>query len=892
MPGDPGVPMRPWWRRLWPAGDAWELSPDEEAEQEIETHLELRAAELVQAGMTPEEAEREAYRRFGNLPAAMDSLRRSARRRVAARRHRARFDAIMADLRLAWRQIRRSPRFALVAIATLALGIGAATATFTLVRSVILRPLPFPHAARLVGLESRDSNGTAIPVVSSANWLDWQRGARTLARTALRMDRRVSVTIGDEPVRVDGELVTADYFRVLESGFMLGRSFTAEEVRDQVPVVVVSESFWRQMPHPAGDAPLMIVVDARRYQVVGVVRQGQEFPAGAQVFLPVHLLPESGAPRNNINWYALGRLAPGVTIAQARAELDGIARGIRAESPEAWYSWGVPVRPLKDVVVGDTAEYLAILMGAVVLVLLVACANLAAAHLARGLARSRETAVRAALGADRGRLVQQVLIEHALLGVIGGGLGILLASGGVRGVLHLWGERIPRSGEVALDLWVVGFAVVLSVGAGLVTGLAPALQASRPGLAGLIAAGGRGTVRGGRGLPGAALIAGEVALALVLLTGAGLLIRSLQGLLSRDLGFDTRVLTVSATLADARYRNEPARRVAYWDRLTRELATLPGVVGTGVATWVPMRLAGTSLVDLENGVIAPDGFGYRAVSEGYLPALGVPLLEGRGFEPGDLSDGPRVVLINRTAAKTGWPGQSPIGRRFRATGFERGPSGEPAPWLTVIGVVGDLRQWGPYIDPRPEMYVLFRQVPAYTTAMTAVARVATAPTALIPAARARLRAVDPTVALEFGTLAGTLEDLLVAQRLPVSLLSGFGVFALLLTGLGLYGLLSYSVSLRQRELALRAALGAGRGQLVHAAALGGIRLVLVGALVGLGGALGASRLLGSMLFDVTPFDPATYALVTGLLLVVALLAILPPVLRGTRLDPASALNAE
>lgn len=881
-----------WWRRVRPARDAWDLTPEEEAEQEIETHLELRVTELVRAGMTPEAAGREAIRRFGDLPAARESLRRSARRRVTTRRQRARVDALLADLRLAGRQIRRSPRFTLVAIATLAIGIGATTATFTLVRSVILRPLPFPRPDRLVGLESLDSNATAIPVVSSANWLDWQRGSRALESTALHMGRRMAVTLGDEPVRVDGELVTSDYFRVLQAGFVTGRSFTAEEVRERAPVAVVSEGFWRRMPHGVGDGLPAITVDARSYQVVGVVRQAQAFPAEAQVFLPVHVVPESGALRNSINWYAIGRLAPGVTPAQARAELDGIARGIRAGSPEAWYSWGVPVRPLKDVVVGDTAGYLVILMGAVVLVLLVACANLAAAHLARGLGRSRDTAVRAALGADRGRLVQQVLVEHGLLGLVGGGLGILLAWGGLRGVLHLWGERIPRSGEVTLDLGIMAFAVVLSVGAGLVTGLAPAFQASRPRLAGLISAGGRGTVRGGRGLPGGGLIAAEVALALVLLTGAGLLIRSLQHLLSRDLGFDTSVLTVSATLADQRYRTDPARRVAYWDQVSRELAALPGVTGSGVATWVPMKLAGTSLVELENGVSAPDGFGYRAVSEGYLRAIGVPLLEGREFASTDLADGPRVVLINRAAARVGWPGQSPVGQRFRATGFERGPAGEPAPWLTIVGVVGDLRQWGPYIDPRPEMYVLFRQVPAYTTAMTAVARTATPPAGLIPAARERLRAIDPAVALEFGTFDGALDRLLAPQRLPVSLLSGFGVFALLLTALGLYGLLAYSVSLRQRELALRAALGARRGQLVRTAALGGLRLVAIGALVGLVGAAGASRFLAAMLFDITPFDPLTYALVTGILAAVALLAILPPVLRGTRLDPARALNVE
>ena len=880
------------WRRLFRRHDAWDLTLEEEVDEEIRTHLELRTAALIESGLSPEAAEREAARRFGDVPGAIQSLREGARRRDAARRHRATLDTMLADLKLAWRQVRRSPRFTLITLTTLALGIGAATGTFTLVRSVVLDPLPYPEPERLVALQGLDSAGGAIMVVSSANWLDWQRGSRSLAATALHAGRRMAVELDQEPVRVDGQMVTSDFFRVLGARFVQGRSFTDREAADQTPVAVVSEGFWRGMPRPDSAVDRMITVDSRTYRVVGVVHGGEEFPGGTQVYLPFHARPASGAFRNNLNWYAIGRLQAGVTPAQAEGELSGIARAIRADDPEALYSYGVPVSSLKAFVVGDSADYLTILMGAVLLVLLVACANLAAAHLARGLVRARETAVRAALGADRRRLVQQVLIEHGLLGVVGGGLGVLLSWGGVRSVLHLWGDRIPRSTEVTLDLWVVGFAVLLSIGAGLLTGLAPALQAARPGLAGLIASGGRGQVRGGRGLPGAVLVTLELALALVLLTGAGLLIRSLQSLLSRDLGFDTNAVTVSATLSDPQYRADPVRRVGYWDRVIRELNAVPGVEASGVANWIPLGFAGTSFVELENGSQAPGGFGYRTVSENYFRALGVPLLVGRGFGAEDLAEGERVVMINRRAADLGWPGQSPLGKRFRATSFERGAQGAPAPLLTVIGVVADLRQWGPYQEPKAEMYTLFRQMPEFAGAMTAVAR-ATPPAArLIPSIRARLREIDPSVALELGTLEGALTHLLAPQRLPVSLLTGFGVFALLLTALGLYGLLSYSVSQRSREFALRAALGARSDQLVRAAAMSGVRLVLAGSLIGLMAALGLSRLLASLLVDVTPFDPLTYLLVLGLLLVVALLATLIPTLGVIRLDPAAVLNAE
>jgi putative ABC transport system permease protein len=886
------MPSSDFWRRLFRREDAWDLMLDEEVDQEIQTHLELRTAALVREGLTPEEAAREAARRFGDMPTALQALREGARRRQSARRHRATIDSVVADLRLAWRQVRRSPRFTLLTLTTFALGIGATTATFTLVRAVVLDPLPYPDPERLVALQGQDSLRNPIMVVSSADWLDWRRGARALGSTALHAGRRMAVQLDQEPVRVDGELVTADFFHVLEAEFVQGRSFTDQEAADRVPVAVVSEGFWRSMPRTDASTDRTVTVDSRAYRVVGVVRKGQEFPGGTQVYLPFHPDPATVGSHNNLNWYAIGRLRPGVTPAQAESELGEIARGIRAVDRSALYSYGVPLRPLKAFVVGDSSDYLTILMGAVLLVLLVACANLAAAHLARGLVRARETAVRAALGADRGRLVQQVLIEHTLLGLVGGGLGVLFAWGGVRAVLHLWGDRIPRSSEVALDLWVLGFAVVLSLGAGLLTGLAPALQASRPGLAGLIAGGGRGQVRGGRGLPGAILVVVELALALVLLTGAGLLIRSLQSLLSKDLGFDTNAVTISATLSDPQYRSDPARRVGYWDRMIAELNSLPGVEASGVANWIPLGMAGTSFVDLENGNQAPSGFGYRAVSEDYFRALGVPLLAGRGFGQQDLAQGERVVVINRRAAEVAWPGQSPLGKRFRASSFEFGGEGAPAPWLTVIGVVGDLRQWGPYQEPRAEMYTLFRQVPDFAGAMTAIARTTLPAAQLVPSVRARLRSIDPSVALELGTLEGKLTHLLGPQRLPVALLTGFGVFALLLTALGLYGLLSYSVSQRGREFALRAALGARRGQLVSAAAMSGVRLVLAGALIGLAAALALSNLLESLLVDVTPFDPLTYLLVLGLLLVVALLATLIPTLGVIRLDPAAVLNTE
>ncbi len=881
------------WRRLFQSQDAWDLDLEDEVEQEIETHLELRAAALVQSGMQPEEARREARRRFGDVPAAVDALRQGARRRHSTRRHRATLDSLWSDLKLALRQVRHSPRFTLITLATFAFGIAATTSTFTLVRAVVLDPLPFPEADRLVALQSMDSAGNIIPVVSSANWQDWKGSARSLESTALYAVRRMAVELDQEPVRVDGALVTADFFRVLRAPLVMGRGFTAEETEAREPVVMVSEALWHQLPtNITGTSEPTLRIDSRSYRVIGVVRNGREFPGGVQIFLPFRVNPQSGTLRNNINWIAIGRLQSDVTLAQAEGELNRIARGIRQNDPAGIYSYGVPVSPLKTFVIGDAADYLTLLLGAVVLVLLVACANLAAAHLARGLVRTRETAVRAALGADRSRLIQQVLIEHGLLGLVGGGIGLLLSFGAVKGIMQLWGDRIPRSHEVSVDLPVIAFAFLLSLVAGLVTGLGPALQGSRPELTRLIAAGGRGQVRGGRGLPGGRLIAIELALAVVLLSGAGLLIRSLQNKLSVQLGFDLNVVTVSATLSDSAYRGSPARRMGYWDQMTRELASIPGVQASGVANWIPLGQAGGTFVELEDKSAVPGGFGYRTVSEGYFDALGVPLTAGRKFGPEDVAGGERVVIINQRAAELAWPGQNPIGRRLRAISMESAGNGGVAPLLTVVGVVGDVRHWGPYGELKGEMYTLFRQVPDFSGAMTVVGRTGLPAASMIPSVRARLKEIDPSVALELGTLEDTYHRMLGPARLPVTLLTGFGIFALLLTALGLYGLLSYSVSQRTREFALRAALGADRGQLISAAAVDGVKLVLVGVGIGLVSALGLSRYIESQLTNVTRFDPLTYGLVVLLLLVVALLSILLPTISGTRLDPASALNAE
>ncbi|MGE0552597.1 MAG: ADOP family duplicated permease [Gemmatimonadales bacterium] len=866
-------------------------TPEREMDEELETHLELRVADLIRQGVAEAEARRLARERFGpDFDAARRELRRGARRRAQVKSRWARLEGLLADLRLAIRRARQAPGFTAIAVAILALGLGATTAAFTLTRSILLKPLPFPAPDELVWLSGVDSSGAKIEVVSAGNWHDWRAGSRSLSSTGLFQPRRYAIDGPAGPVRVPAADVSVGFFETLEPRFLRGRGFSETEIEALEPVAVVSERLWRRLFGEDSSPARSVEIEHRPHRVVGVVRTGQEFPMGTELWLPVRLRPEHGSMRNNINWMAVARLTPDATIARAESELTGIAQAIRAAEPEAIYSYGVRVDPLIATVVGDAGSYLGILMAAVALVLLVACSSLAGAHLARGQGRRREMAVRAALGAGRSRLGTQVAVEHGVLSLAGGALGLLLAWLVVGLAVRQLGATIPRVEEVRIDGTVVAFALALAVAVGLLTSLAPIRLAT--GAASAEAGrGGRGLVGGGRGLPGGRLLALEVALALVLLAGAGLLIRSFAALASRELGFDPNVATASATLTGDRYRDSTAI-TAYWDRLVAELRGIPGVDAAGAANWVPLGMSGKSFVEVERGAGSCTDLGYRVITEGYPEALGIPLLAGRPFGPGDGPFDERVVLINQAAARECWPGEYPIGRRVRAPSFEGWLHGGVAPWLTVVGIIGDVRHYGPGFDAEAEMYVLHRQIPRLATAMTAIARGRMRASTLAAAVTERARLVDPATAVEVGTLDASLSAQLSTRTTLMTLVSGFGLFALGLTAVGLYGLLAYSVGQRTRELAVRAALGASRGALVREVVAAGARVVIAGVALGLVAAAGLTRYLASQLVEVTPLDPPSFAGALGVLLLVALAAIAIPALCGTRLDPAVALRAE
>lgn len=879
----------PAYRRLFrlPLGGA--RRAEQEIDEEIDTHLQLCADALVRQGVPPEEAMQRAIARFGNLAEARQQLRAGAREREAVRRQRDRWGAVLSDIRFAMGQMRRAPGFTALAVLTLALGIGLTTATFTLVNGVLLQPLPLHRPEQLVALLSRDSTGRDIEVVSAGNLDDWRRASPSLSGAALLMSRSMSIAVGPAAIRVPGQLVSGTFFEVLQPALALGRPFTPHEIERQEPVVVVGEGLWRELGADSALArPLMI--DGASHTVVGVVRSGGEYPAGTMIWAGVSPPPEVGAMRNNVNWSAVGRLRDGVTLAQARDELQVAAREVRRQIPEALYSYGVGVVPLRDYIVGDADRLLLLLMLAVTAVLLIACANLAAANLSRGAARRREFAVRIAIGAGRGRLIQQVLVEQLCLAVVGGLLGSFIAWVMVRSVVSTWAAEIPRASEVSFDLRVLLFAMVASVVAGLATGLMPALRNSQLSPHGLMSGGNR-TASGGRGLPGAPLIAGEIALALVLLTGSGLLLRSFQHLMDRRLGFGVQVVTAEAGLSRAEFPTSQ-QAALFWGETLRELGSLPGVSAAGVATWVPLGSEGSTFLEISGREPPNQGASYRVVGGDYFTVLEIPLVSGRLLEEGDGAGANRVAIINQRMAEGYWPGESPLGRQVRAVSMEPGSKDAPSPWITVVGVVGNVRHWGMETDPRPEMYVDYRQVPQWSYGMTAVVRGPGLAAPLVRTVQGRWRVVNPNVAVVMGTLKERLDRSLANRRFVMSVLTGFSVVAMTLAAIGLYAVLAYSVARRTRELAVRSALGASRSQLLGLIFAGAGRVVLTGMALGIAGALVLSRSMRALLIEITPFDPPSFLLAIALLLVIAGLAVLAPALRATRSNPLGALQQE
>ena len=596
---------------------------------------------------------------------------------------------------------------------------------------------------------------------------------------------------------------------------------------------------------------------------------------------------QGGAARNNINWYAVGRLAPGTSIEAARADLSGIADGIRASDPAGIYSWGVGVVPLKDEVVGDAGDTLLVALGCVLAVLLVSCANLAGLEFARRSARAHETAVRVALGASRWRVVQHGILEQVTLAVLGGALGTALAWWGTNALLARYELPVPRAEAVAVDLRVLAFALGVSILSGVAASVLPSLMEGRvaPGRA---MAGRRGTVRGGRNLPGASLVAAEVALAVVLLIAGGLLARNFFALVGRDLGFNPEgVVTADIALTAERYRAGQEVRLQYWSSALETLAAIPGVTASAAGSPIPTGVGGRGFVLIEEQPEVEAGADYRVVSHDYFDLLQIPLLAGRLFDATDGPTGERVTIINRAMAEAYWPDANPVGERIRATSQESLPE---APSLRIIGVVGDLRQYGFSGDLNTAMYVLHEQVPAYTGGMTLMARTAGDPDAIVSVTRERLRALDNELAVDVATLDARLGGRVAGERLLATTLGLFAALGLTLAAIGIYGLLSFAVGQRTREIAVRMAIGARAADVVGMVVRNALVVVAVGLVAGLWLAYGLRNLVAALLADVPAGDPITYVLVVIVVVLTAVSAALLPALRAVRGSPLDALR--
>ena len=801
-------------------------------------------------------------------------------------------DTLWQDLRYAARQLARRPGFTAIAVLTLALGIGASTAVFSVVNSILLRPLSYRSPDQLVMVWERNS---ARPrdrnVVNPANYLDWNDRATSFTGLAAFTWSQTTFT-GEDPENVDGRAVTPNFFSVLGLNPTLGRVFTAEEaLPGGPPVILLSDGLWRRrFGADSGVVGRAVPIAGGTAVVVGVMPPAlRPLPWGSEEYWEPFRLDAGNRVRSGRYAQVIGRLRPGVTLDRAQADMSTIARDLEREHPEFDTGWGATVLPLAGQVVGSARQALLVLLGAVSLVLLIACANVGNLMLARAEGRRREFAVRTALGAPRWRLVRQWLLESGLIAVAGGGAGLLLAAWAVDLLVVSGPHSLPRLAEIGLDtrvLWVAGFV-------SLATGALVGLPAALGGVGGSLAAG-RESVRVTTDARAARLRNGmvvvQVSLALVLLAGAGLLVRSLQHLMAIDPGFDPRqLLSATVTLPRGTYP-DGARGSAFYARLLERVRGLPGVTAAGAVDFIPLAepTAATRFTIVGRPAPVPGQWtsaDIRVIDPGYFAAMGIPLLRGRAPTVADGATSPPIVVINETMARRYWPDADPIGQRLQVNWTH--PEAHPE----IVGVVGNVHLGTVDSDFRPMIYYVQAQDPSGS--MTLVLRHTGGAAPLTTALRATVRELDPNLPLtDVATMSSRLVQSTADRRYPMLLLSVFAALAVVLAAIGLYGVLSYTVSRRTREIGVRIALGAQGADVLRLVVGGGMRLTLIGIVVGLAGAALAARALGHLLYGVTASDPVTLAGVAVLLSAVALLAAYLPARRAARLDPVVALRTE
>jgi putative ABC transport system permease protein len=820
---------------------------------------------------------------------------------------------MMTDIRYGLRQLWKHPAFTIVAVLTLALGIGANTAIFSVVNAVLLKPLPFPAPDELIAVGMTDTRQkatqTELGSLSYPDFFDFRDQNRTLASSAVYRDRSFALTSEEGATSLRGVKVSAEFFDVLGIKPKMGRGFARDDEQGGGGPggfkVIISHDFWQK--HFGGDANALgraIMLDRRQHTVIGVMPAGFQFPIqNDPIDFYVTIAEDAANPdgskpqtqqRGSHSLEAIARLKPDVMIAQAQADLEAIAAALSKQYPESNTHFGVGSKPLREEMIGDVRTALYILFGAVVCVLLIANANVANLLLARASARGKEIALRAAMGASRSRIIRQLLTESLLLSGLGGALGLLIAQWGTEALVKTVPQNIPRISTIQLDASVLGFTLLVSLATGVIFGLVPAWQASHVDLNSSLKSGTRTGGGGeGKGRVRNALIMAEVALALVLLISAGLLIQSFARLGSVQPGLRTeRLLTARVSLPEVAYpKNENI--TAFFDQLLPRIRALPGV--ESASTILPLPLSGSNMVtsfDIEERPL-PDGqragAPVRIIATDYFKTMGIPVRQGRVFDEKDRFESAPVVIVNERFANKYFPGQNVVGKRIMP-GFSADDSGEKM--REIVGVVGNVKHLSLKNEDSPEMYLPQTQIPF--NIMSIVVRTSVSnPNALTNSVRKELAALDATIPLtSVRVFDEYISRSLARPRFNTLLLSIFAGTALLLTAIGIYGVMAYSVAQRTNEIGIRIALGAGKSSIFRLVVGQAMTLVAISLVLGLVGALAATRLLNSLLFGVGASDPLTFAAIVLLVSVVAFVAAWLPARRATRVDPIIALRSE
>jgi putative ABC transport system permease protein len=824
------------------------------------------------------------------------------------------------DLRIAIRHLLKSPGFTATAVLMLALGIGATTAIFSIVEGVLLRPLPFPNPERLVALsdviQGADVGGNGEAGVTVPDIKAYTRDTHGFESLGGYRQTGYELSGIGEPVQVNAARLSAGVFPALEVAPLMGRFFTPQEDDQKEPVAVIGYSLWQNRLHGnPGVLGTKILLDRKPYVIIGVMPRDFEFPLvpgqlnSSELWVPMSFTPQETTETAAANWNfsMVGRLKPGVTAAQAETDAERVAQETMRGYPAFMASLHIRavVRSLHEETVEDARQLVRILFLAIVVVLLIACANLAGLMLVRAIRRRRETAVRLALGAPAGVLLRQAILESLVLSVSGGTLGLILAAVALRVGVSWLPENLPRIHEIGLDWQVVLFAIILAILTGLVCGLAPAFAALRTSVNDSLKEGGRtGTAGGGHARLRSALVVGEIAIALVLLVASGLLLRSFEKMRAVDLGFrPDHILTASYSLPQQKYATQAALD-GFNDEFLRRVRQLPGVKSVGLTSFLPATGSNSNSAFTAEGYVPPKGASINlattvVVQGDYLQAMGIPLLAGRFFSQDDTANTQLVGIVNHKLAQHYWPGSDPIGKRLRV-----GTQEMQTPWITIVGEVADVKENSPDLPDKEQIYQPLRQVEKAIGSLASptdlfgnggyiAVRTAMPPEQMANVLRATVSSIDSQLPLDqVQSMERAVSGSEAPRRFNTALISAFAIAAVLLAALGIYSVIAFSAALRAQEMAIRIALGSQRSGILRLVFTSAAKLAIAGCVLGLLGAATASHLLNSFLFGVSPFDPLVLTLAAVFVLMLALVASLLPAQRAASINPMKALRAD